>query len=314
MKIFTNLDELEKIHHGTGIALGTFDGFHLGHQKVIKSLVEKCKQLNLKSVLFTFSNHPREVVHVGDHISRIMTIDEKIKVASNMGIDYLVILKFDKEFMSIEARAFIEDLLIDILNAKLLSVGYNFRFGYKAKGDVQLLKNYKDIFELLVTEAVYEKEFNVSSTLIRELLEHGNIEKANSLLGRPYKISSTVVEGKKIGKTLGFPTANLKIFENMTRLKPGVYITISEVDNIEYISATNVGYNPTFKEDVFNIETFILDFDKNIYGKNLTVKFIKRLRDEMKFDSLENLMSQIADDVEKTRDYFENTFEKLNYF
>lgn len=309
MKIFTKIDELEKIHHGTGIALGTFDGIHLGHQKVIKTLVEECSEKKLKSVLFTFSNHPREVVNVGAHISRIMTIDEKVKIAEKMGIDYLVILKFDKEFMSIEARSFIEDLLIETLNAKLLSVGYNFRFGHNAKGDVQLLKNYTDIFELIVTKAVYEQEFNVSSTLIRELLEDGNIEKANSLLGRYYKLTSTVVKGKELGKTLGFPTANLKIFENMTRLKPGVYITISEINGVEYKSATNVGFNPTFDQDVFNIETFILDFDLDIYGEDLTVKFIKRLRDELKFDSLDNLMKQIAEDVEKTKEYFDEVLK-----
>lgn len=311
MKIFTKLDELEKIHHGTGIALGTFDGIHLGHQKVIKTLVEKCSEKDLKSVLFTFSNHPREVVNVGAHISRIMTIDEKVKIAEKMGIDYLVILNFDKEFMSIEARYFIEDLLIETLNAKLLSVGYNFRFGHNAKGNVQLLKNYTDIFELIVTKAVYEKEFNVSSTLIRELLEAGSIEKANSLLGRPYKLTSTIVKGKEVGKVLGFPTANLEIFENMTRLKPGVYITISEIDGVEYKSATNVGFNPTFDQDVFNIETFILDFDADIYGKYLTVKFIKRLRDELKFDSLDNLMKQIADDVEKTKEYFDEVLKSI---
>lgn len=311
MKIFTKLDELEKIHHGTGIALGTFDGIHLGHQKVIRTLVEKCSVKNLKSVLFTFSNHPREVVNVGAHISRIMTIDEKKKVAEEMGIDYLVILNFDNEFMSIEARAFIEDILIETLNAKLLSVGYNFRFGHNAKGNVHLLKNYTDIFELIVTEAVYESEFNVSSTLIRELLEDGNIEKANSLLGRAYKLTSTIVKGKELGKTLGFPTANLKIFQNMTRLKPGVYISISEIDGIEYKSATNVGFNPTFDQDVFNIETFILDFDDDIYGKELTVKFIKRLRDELKFNNLEELMKQIADDVENTKKYFEQAMKNL---
>lgn len=306
MKIFSRLDELEKIHHGTGIALGTFDGFHLGHQKVIRTLVEKCKERHLKSVLFTFSNHPREIVNSGSHISRIITIDDKVKLAEEMGIDYLVILKFDKAIMSIEARDFIENLLIDTLNAKLLSVGYNFRFGHKASGDVQLLKNYRDIFELIVTEAVYEQEYNVSSTIIRELLEDGNIEKANRLLGRHYKLVSNVVKGKELGKQIGFPTANLHIYDNMTRLKPGVYVTISEIDGVEYKSVTNVGFNPTFDETKFNVETHILEFDGNIYGKELTVKFLKRIRDEFKFPSVDELVIQIGKDVCYAKEYFAN--------
>ncbi|BEP29326.1 bifunctional riboflavin kinase/FAD synthetase [Helicovermis profundi] len=305
MKIIRTLEEIREFKNNTGIALGTFDGFHIGHQKVILNLMKEAKDKSLETVLFTFKNHPREIINRSLVVPNIITFEEKIKIASDMGIDYLIIIDFDNEFMNIDPRRFIEEILIKKLKVKLLSVGYNYKFGKNASGDVRLLKLYNSFFESIVIEAVYYKELNVSSTLIRKLIKEGNVERVNHLLGREYKLQGEVVVGKKVGRKLGFPTANLEVDNSMCKLKAGVYITKTFINDVEYKSVTNVGVNPTFNQTNFNVETYILDFDKNVYGENIEVSFLKYIRGEIKFSSIDLLIDEIKKDVIYAKEYFE---------
>lgn len=306
MKVIRTLDEIDKIKDNTAVALGTFDGFHIGHKKVIQNLLDEANKRKLKTILFTFSNHPREIVNKNNKVFNIITYEEKILLAKEMGIDYLIIIEFNMEFMNIDPRQFIENILIEKLNVKLLSVGYNYRFGKNATGNVEMLKLYDNIFEVKIINAVYFSKYNVSSTMIRKLINDGKIEEANNLLGREYKLSGIVIKGKTLGRKLGFPTANLKLSSTMVKPKSGVYITKTVIDTIEYFSVTNIGKNPTFNQNEYTIETHILDFDKDIYGKKISIKFLKYLREEIKFKTIDELVDAIKMDIKYVEDYFKN--------
>lgn len=306
MLIINSLNELHQIEGETGIALGTFDGIHLGHQLIISNLVDVCRERGLKSVLYTFSNHPRELTDSANKSTRILTKADKIAVIENLGVDYLVLVEFDDNHRSIEAKRFIKDILLGQLKARLIAVGYNYRFGKGAEGDVVLLQKY-DEFEVVITEPIYHKGELVSSSLIRSLLNNGFLENANELIGRPYMLKGVVAPGKKLGRSLGFPTANLKITDDMTVLKPGVYITRTHLDGQTWRSVTNVGFNPTFNQINFNVETYLLDYhtEGDLYDCYLEVEFLKRLRDEMRFEGLDALIARINEDVAIANKFFD---------
>lgn len=312
MKIVRKIEEIQIEEQKTGVALGTFDGLHIGHQHVIKTLVEKCKKNNLRSVVYTFSNHPREFTKKDDLPNRILTLDEKIKHFEELGIDELILVEFDSYQMNIEAHDFIVDFLLKKLQMKFLVVGFNFRFGKGAEGDISVLKSYSEKYDfgMSIIEGVTIDDTVVSSTVIRKLLKQGDVEQTSKLLGRNYSVSGKVIKGKQIGSKLGFPTANLHVTPNMMLLKSGVYVSQTHVNGQVFRSVTNVGFNPTFNQNQFNLETFIFNFDEDIYHKYIVVDILKRIREEVKYTSLESLKKQIDEDVEYAKLYFDELNQK----
>ena len=287
------------------VALGTFDGVHIAHKAVIEKVVKTAQDKGLKSVVYTFSNHPKELSDV-ETPKRLITPDQKISIIRKLGVDVLIILPFDTAQLNMPAETFLFDVVLDQVNAKHIIVGYDYRFGKNAKGCVNMLKQYQEShgYELEVVEPIRKDGILVSSTLIRQHLLSGHVSSANELLGRKYDIRGKVIHGKHMGRKLGFPTVNLQTDYEMSVLRPGVYMTETIVDGKIYPSVTNVGFNPTFNQKNFNIETFILDFDKDLYGETLDVLFIRFIRKEIRFDSLDKLIEQIESDVKITKEYF----------
>lgn len=311
MKVIRTLTELRENLEPlpSGVAIGTFDGLHIGHQQVIRTLLDTCAEKNLRSVVYTFANHPREFTDEKSLPNRILTVDEKIDLFDGMGIDLLVMVEFDRNHMEIEAETFVSDILLEVLCTKYLAAGYNFHFGLGARGDTELLLRLgaQNGFEVTVVPPMELDGCPISSSRIRELLKQGDIEAVNRLLGRHHTVSGQVVHGKKRGAVLGFPTANLAVSHNMTLIRPGVYVTRTWIGKEHYNSVSNVGYNPTFSQREFTLETFILDYHADLYHHYITVEFLHRLRDEIRFDSKEALMQKIAEDVADTRQYFRQT-------
>ena len=238
--------------------------------------------------------------------SKIMDIEEKVQIFTRIDVDYLALLKFDEAQNAYEAEAFIKEILIDKLNMKHLTVGYDYRFGKEAKGDVEMLINLSEHygFTYEIIEPIMKSDKRISSTLIRELLLEGRIEEANHYLGRHHFVKGLVVRGKGMGKSFGFPTANLRIKENISTIKPGVYITETVWKGRTYPSVTNIGFNPTFNQTGIHLETFIIGLDREMYDELIEVHFIKRIRDELKFDHIDDLIVTMKNDLEKTKTYF----------
>lgn len=300
------LNEIKALNEDTAITLGTFDGLHIGHIKIIKQLVQDAKERSLKSLVYTFKNHPLSLNDTIETPSTIFELDYKKKLIESLGVDILVLLPFDEKQKNIQPEAFIHDVLVDQLKMKHLVVGYDYQFGKKAKGNTDLLikfsKKYNYTYDIV--DPIKKDMVRVSSTLIRTLLKNGKIEDANFYLGRNYSLEGKVIDGKKIGRSIGYPTANLDLDTNFAILKPGVYITKTIVDNKSYYSVTNVGFNPTLKQSEFSVETYILDFNQNIYGKTIRVNFYKKIRDELKFKDVDELIEYIQWDVYTTKKYF----------
>ena len=306
MKIFFEIEEIDADLSPTSVALGTFDGLHIGHIEVLNIMKEAALEKGLKSFVYTFSNHPREVLTPDNVPSKIMDIDEKVQIFTRVDVDYLALIKFDESQILYEPEDFIKEILIDKLNMKHLTVGYDYRFGKKAGGDVEILmalsKKYGYTYEIV--KPIMRNETRISSTLIRELLLDGKIEEANFYLGRSHFVKGTVVKGKNVGHTIGFPTANLRIKENISTIKPGVYITETVWHGKVYPSVTNVGFNPTFEQTGIHMETYIIGIDQKMYDEVIEVHFIKRLRDELKFESVDALVVAMHADLDRTRAYF----------
>ena len=310
MEVLFDMDEIYNIKDEVSVTIGTFDGLHIGHNVVIQTMIDKCKKDGIKSVVYTFSNIPREVI-TGQEIKNIISLDEKVRLIDKMDVDYLILLEFNKNHMNISAEEFIKNIVLNFLDVKHLIIGHDFKFGKNAKGNIDLLtelqKEYN--YTLDVIEPIIIDNMRVSSTLIRKLLLDGNIEEANKFLGRRHYYRSIVLPGKQIGAKLGFPTANLKIDKSMHTLKPGVYATQVTTKNKRYNSITNVGFNPTFNQSELNFETYIVDFNGDLYNKEIIVEFIQRIRDEIKFQNHEELTDQIKLDIEKANNIFNSLRE-----
>lgn len=306
MKIFFELEEIDANIEPTSVALGTFDGLHIGHAEVLNIMKRAAQEKDLKSFVYTFSNHPKEILAPDNVPSKIMDIDEKVQIFARIDVDYLALIKFDETQIIYEPEDFVKEVLIGLLNMKHLTVGHDYRFGRKASGDVSILMDLADKYGYTyeIVEPIMKNELRVSSTLIRELLQEGRIEEANFYLGRKHFIKGLVVRGKGVGHTLGFPTANLRIKENISTIKPGVYITETIWKGKWFPSVTNVGYNPTFEQTGIHLETYILGIDQEMYDETIEVHFIKRLRDELKFNSLDELMVAMNKDLANTKAYF----------
>ena len=307
MEVIFDIENINNIKDPVAVTIGTFDGLHIGHREVINTVVRKSRENGYKSVVYTFSNIPKSVTMNKD-IKSIITLDEKVRLIRNLGVDYLILIEFTREHMNIPAESFIKDILLDRLDIKDLVIGHDFRFGQYAAGDYHLLAQLKPEYqyELDEIQPIVVDKMRVSSTLIRKLLSLGDIKEVNKFLGRRHYYRSIVTPGKHVGMEMGFPTANLKIGIIMQALKPGVYITKVVSDQKRYDSITNVGFNPTFNQMELNFETYIFDFNGNLYNREISVEFYDRLRDEIKFDSKEKLIDQIGKDVEKTKEYFKS--------
>ncbi|MCH4890913.1 bifunctional riboflavin kinase/FAD synthetase [Acidaminobacter sp. JC074] len=303
MKVIRSLSEFKL--EPSVVALGTFDGVHIAHKKVIEKVVKTAKEKGLQSVVYTFSNHPKELSDV-ETPKRLITPEQKISIIKKLGVDILIMVPFDETQLNMQAEVFLVDIVLKNINAKHIIVGYDYRFGKNAKGCVNMLKQYQAEYgyELEIIDPIRKDGILISSTLIRQHLLSGQVASANELLGRKYDIRGKVIHGKHMGRKLGFPTVNLKTDYEMSVLRPGVYMTETIIDKKVYPSVTNVGFNPTFNQTDFNIETYILDFDGDLYGETLDVLFIRFIRKEIRFDSLDALIEKIESDVQLTREFF----------
>ena len=279
------------------VALGSLDGLHIGHLSLINKVKELAKDNEGKSMVFTFKNHPRTVIMAENNLDLLMTNREKIDILLNENVDILALKTFDKEVMKMDPEEFIKWLCNDY-SIRGIVVGFNFRFGYKNLGDIDLLNELKEKYnyELYVMEPyIYEGDV-VSSTRIRKEILNGNVAIANKMLSRPYTINGNVVHGKKLGRQIGFPTANINLTGDKLIPKVGVYYTNVEVNGKIYKGITSIGNNPTVNGKELTIETYILDFDKYIYDEEIKLYFIDRIRDEMKFSGIDELVCQLKKD------------------
>ena len=288
-----------RIQEDTVIVLGSFDGIHIGHRKLIETAIEIARMLGIKSMVYTFGNHPLSVINSHRTPKLLMSNNVKIEYIKKLGVDLVTLIEFNREFMEMSPEGFVRHLT-EKYGAKHIIVGYNYRFGYKNLGDAELLRSLqKDLgFELHVVEPVKIGDTPVSSTLIRGLIDEGEIVAANEFLGHSFVIDGKVIRGKQIGRTIGFPTINIDY--NVDNLVPrgGVYYTVAEIQGEYFKGITNVGYNPTVNGNKLSIETHLLNFNEDVYDQYFKLHFIDRIRDEKKFKNIELLKKQIQKDKE----------------
>ncbi|HET7361034.1 MAG TPA: bifunctional riboflavin kinase/FAD synthetase [Salinimicrobium sp.] len=289
------------ISRGTAVTIGTFDGVHIGHQKIIERLVKSAKANNLESVILTFFPHPRMVLQKESGIKLINTIRERKEILEKTGIDHLIVHPFTKEFSRLTAQEFVRDILVNKLKVKKVIIGYDHRFGRNRGADINDLREFGEVYGFEVEEIPEQdiEEVAVSSTKIRKALLNGQVEKANRYLSYPFSLSGTVVKGKGLGKGFNYPTANLEIEENYKLIpKNGVYVVRCEIEGEIYFGMMSIGTNPTVGGTEQSIETHFFDLDKNLYGKNLSIALLTRIRDEKKFGSVEELKRAMKQDEE----------------
>lgn len=304
MIIFNSLDEIKNIDE-TVVALGNFDGVHEGHRRIISRTVKSAEEAGLKSAVFTFSNHTSTLLENVPSVKSILYAEEKAEIIESMGIDYLFNIPFTHEILKMQPETFIEKILVEKFRIREAYCGFNFTFGYKASGTPEVLmhEGLKHGFGIHVQEPYMIDGVVVSSTYIRKLIEDGEMEKCAKFMGRMYAIGGEVVVGNKLGRTIGFPTSNIMIDEEMATPPNGVYITYCIYNGVKYPSVTNVGVKPTIGSYKKNVETHIFNFDKELYGKNIRVEFVKRTRPEKKFESVEELSKQIKSDCIAAKAY-----------
>lgn len=288
-----------KNEKGTVVTIGTFDGVHIGHQAIIKRVVEAARKNDLESVLLTFFPHPRMVLQKEIDIKLLNTLSEKKEHLAQLGLDHLAIHPFTQEFSRLTAVEYVRDILVNQLKVKKVIIGYDHRFGRNRTATIEDLREFGKTYSFAVEEISAQEldEVAISSTKIRKALEMGDIETANSFLGYRYTLKGHVESGKQIGKTIGYPTANLKVEESYKLIpKNGVYLTQAKIDGKSYYGLTSIGTNPTVGGKNTTIETFFLDFDADLYGSQLTLEFITHIRDEDTFESLTQLKEAIQKD------------------
>lgn len=302
VRIFNSTEEICDIENCT-LALGNFDGVHRGHQELISKAVKEARKKGLRSAVFTFSNHPKDLIPGGKKAWNIIYPEEKAALIESLGVDYLFNIEFTRDIMTMAPQDFAKHLIVEKFKAVETFCGFNYRFGYKAGGNVRLLREYgKEMgFTAKVIEPVIVDGEVVSSTLIRGLIKSGEVDECFKYLGRNYDIGGEVVVGNRLGKSIGFPTSNIMIDETMVTPPNGVYITYCTYNGVKYPSVTNVGVKPTVGIYKKNMETHIFNFDKELYGKHIKVEFLKMTRDEVKFADIGELSRQIAKDCQEAR-------------
>ncbi|HCW54547.1 MAG TPA: bifunctional riboflavin kinase/FAD synthetase [Clostridium sp.] len=279
------------------IALGSFDGLHLGHLSLIYKTKDEADKSNGKSMIYTFKNHPRFLINKDSSPKLLMDNEEKVQILNACGVDIVYFQEFNDMFMKITPEEFIK-MLVEKFNVKGIIVGFNYKFGYKNSGDIELLRRLqkKYNYELYVMEPCTYKNEVISSTRIRKAIEEGKVEDAYKMLNRPYSLKGTVTHGKQIGRTIGFPTANLSYDKKFILPADGVYYTNVKVNNKLYKGITSIGYNPTVGGKGLTIETYILNFSEDIYEKYIEVNFIKKIRENVKFNGIDELKDQLEKD------------------
>jgi riboflavin kinase/FMN adenylyltransferase len=300
VRLYNNISEIVDLKN-TILTIGTFDGVHLGHQKIIKKLVELKKKHGGETLLFTFDPHPRKILFPEQHdLKLITTTQEKCDLLNQFGIDNVLVFPFDLAFSKMNADEYVSEIIAKKLNTKIIVIGYDHRFGSNREGDINSLKRVSSDYNFDIEEISAEEinQLNISSTRIRKAIELGNIEEANNYLGYSFFITGEVVKGKQLGRTIGYPTANININDlDKIRPKNGVYAVNVIIENTTYKGMLNIGYNPTTDNNASQkIEVHIFNFNNDIYGQFIKIEFIQHLRNEIKFNNLDELKVQLAND------------------
>ncbi len=302
MKIYQQLTDFHPPHFSV-VTSGTFDGVHLGHQKILRRLQEIANRKQGETVLLTYWPHPRLILQPEDKSLRLLTsLSEKVKLLEGMGVDHLIILPFTKELSQMSSEEFIRDILVDKIQTKTLVIGYDHKFGKNREGSFEYLQSHSHLFGFAIEEISRQDvdDLGVSSTKIRTALSQGDISTANKYLGRPYDLSGQVVKGQQIGRSIGFPTANIQIADNYKLLpRDGAYAVYADVNSIRYKAILNIGDRPTVDGEKKTIEAHLIDFEGDLYGQELRIYFQEFLREEKRFESLDALKNQLAVDRER---------------
>lgn len=304
IKIF-DLDFNEFDLSPKAVSLGNFDGVHKGHQKLMKENIKISKAKNLRPSVLLFKENTKNILN-GER-EYLTSLEDKIEILKNLGIECFCLLEFSDKFKDLSPYEFIEEILYKKLNTKYVIVGDNYRFGKMAKGDIKTLKKYEEDFAYKTKVVDFELDEGkiINSTDIRQMVREGKIEKANKDLGHPFKMQGKVIKGAQRGRLLNFPTANLKPSFKYVTAKSGVYFTRVNIDRNIYYALTDIGTNPTFENKKMKIETYIMDFSKDIYGKNISIEFLEYLRPDYKFNSPEELIGQMEKDKKTGRNLIE---------
>jgi len=309
VKIYHSISTFNSTEKTSIVTIGTFDGVHIGHQEIIKNLVKSASDTNNKSVILTFFPHPRMVLQKGTNLKLLTTLQEKIVLLEKTGLDFLIIEPFTKDFSRYTALDFVRDILVQQLKLKKLVIGYDHHFGRNREGNFEQLKEYGIVYGFDVEEIPAQDIQNiaVSSTKIRKALEEGNIEKANSYLGYEFMLTGTIIHGRGLGQKWNYPTVNIHIEETYKLIpKSGVYIIKTSINNNHIFGIMNIGYRPTIDGKHQTIEVHLLDFNADLYGENIQVQLVYRLRDEQKFVSVDELFAQIKRDESNARKLITN--------
>ncbi len=304
MKVLKNIKDYTS-QKPLALSLGMFDGVHLGHKSIIDELIKVGSQNDLETAVLTFWPHPRFVFNPDENLKLLNTLEEKKFLMEKYNIENLFLKEFDEEFRNLTGEEFVRQILIEKLNVKYLIIGYDHSFGKNKSGNFELLQKLsKELnFEVEQMEAINIHENNISSTKIRNALSAGNIKEANEMLGYFYSVSGTVVHGKKIGRTIGYPTANIETKSIKLLPKKGAYIVEVFVKSQKYKGMLSVGTNPTVNGEKLTVEVYILDFEGDIYDEEITVKFRDFLHDEIKFEGLEKLIERLEEDKRLTEEF-----------
>lgn len=295
MEVLT-VEQLKQLGVQFSVAIGFFDGVHLGHQLVIKKAIKKAAEFSQKSLVITFDRSPKIAMGIAQDDGYLTPTKQKLNYFEKLGVDYTLVLPFEQELIKLSADDFITQYLT-VINTKFVTVGFDFQFGNRGSGTTTTLMN-NTAFKTEVIEAVEVEHQKVATTKIKSLLRAGNLEAAAQMLGRYFIVGGTVVAGKKLGRTIGFPTANVAIGSEFYQGLNGVYVTRFSIKDQTYYAMTNIGINPTVNDAGHTtVETHIFDFSKDIYGEYVKIEFLTKIREEKKFDSIDELVMQLKDDM-----------------
>ncbi|MBC8045168.1 MAG: bifunctional riboflavin kinase/FAD synthetase [Fimbriimonadaceae bacterium] len=307
MQVFKDLNTIKQFQNSV-ITIGTFDGVHIGHREIIHKIISAAKDIHGESVIVTFYPHPRQIIEPTKPIFNLNTLNEKLELLQTLGVDNVIVVPFSREFSEMEAEDYAENFLIKKFNPKIIVFGYDHKFGRDRKGDIHLLKSIASKYKIQVEEISAQtiNNLKISSTKIRSFLSEGKVDEANALLGYHYTLSGLVIKGDQIGRTLGFPTANMH-FDDSTKLIPadGVYVVKVFLKNIEgdLYGLLSIGNRPTFNKTEKRIEVYILNFDKTIYGEEIKIEFLHFIRPDKKFNSAYELILAMNTDKKFAEDF-----------
>ncbi|MFN0124905.1 MAG: bifunctional riboflavin kinase/FAD synthetase [Blastocatellia bacterium] len=313
MKIFHGINHSDLLRP-TVLTLGVFDGLHIGHQAIVRRVVDRAALLDATPTLVTFDPHPRQVLHPATAPPLLQTFSQKMEGLKQLGVRQVIVLEFTRELAALTAAGFVQAYLHDALAAREIYLGHGFFFGRDRLGNIEMLREIGQRLGFFADEVaeVRARSQRVSSTRVRQALRDGRVNLARRMLGRAYGVEGVVVEGRRVGRTISFPTANLDI-QNRVLPADGVYVTLALADGTWHRSVTNIGRRPTLVGDTESkAETHLIDFDGDLYGKTLRVRFLYRLRGEMKFSGIDELKAQITRDRDRTVRYFRSDFVRRN--